>query len=152
MLCCSFAVFEQKSVRDFQNFESLFFARANSSDSQRSARAIQKSKSTLEHTHTQRIVRVFSLHTRAYTRTHTHTHTHTFTLATASATVARVFPPKERSFCFRLQNSLSATPGRKSLKKDVLASVQTKRVQDRSGETKVGATETTERNREEEIG
>jgi hypothetical protein len=99
----------------------------------------------------ERVVLVFSLHTRAYTRTHTHTHTRSL-----SQRVLRRWressPKKKDLSVFVFKNSLSATPGRKSLKKDVLASVQTKRVQDRSGETKVGATETTERNREEEIG
>ena len=135
-------------MRDFKilNLSSLqiFFSRGQTRQTHNEARARFKNRKARSNTQREKESSSFSLCT--------HTHTHTRSLATGSATGARVFQKKKDLSVFVFKNSLSATPGRKSLKKDVLASVQTKRVQDRSGETKVGATETTERNREEEIG
>jgi len=144
--CFPFAVFEHSRVRDFKflNLFSLsskfFFARANSSETHATRTTARARFKNRKHApRTRRKSSAFSLCTRARTLAHTR-----------SLRRGRESSKKRKISVFA--SKLSHCPGRKSLKKDVLASVQTKRVQDRSGETKVGATETTKRNREEEIG
>ncbi len=148
--CFPFAVFEHSRVRDFKflNLFSLsskfFFARANSSETHATRTTARARFKNRKHApRTRRKSSAFSLCTRARTLAHARTHARSLRRGRESS--------KKRKISV-FASKLSHCPGRKSLKKDVLASVQTKRVQDRSGETKVGATETTKRNREEEIG
>ena len=114
---CSFC--RTKVGARFQNFLNLFssnffFARANSSDSQQSARAIQKSKSTLEHTERKSRPRFLFAHARVHS--HAHTHTHTFTdnrFCDGGASL----PKKRKIFLFSSSKFSLSYPGEKKFEK-----------------------------------